>query len=75
MQMYGDPAVREAIPGLIVDLRSDRRLLRVTSDRREAAARNQLATHLEHPREDGVARGAVGAATELAQSVLRGVLS
>src|SRR3954469_3069681 len=33
IQMYGDPAVREAIPGLLVDLRSDRRLRRVISDR------------------------------------------
>jgi AcrR family transcriptional regulator len=101
IQMYGDPAVREAIPGLLVDLRSDRRLRRVISDRLEAAARGQLATQLEHAMEDGIARDAVGADTvmdaiaggawyavcvrrvsdvdraadELAQLVLRGVLS
>src|SRR6476619_6342724 len=42
VRMYREPAVREAIPGLMVDLRSDRRQRRVISDRLEAAARSQL---------------------------------
>ncbi|MDT5075245.1 MAG: hypothetical protein QOH82_4565 [Mycobacterium sp.] len=101
LRMYGDPAVREAIPGLLVDLRSDRRLRRVVSDRLEAAARSRLAAQLDDAVAGGLARGAVGADTvmdviaggawyavcvrrvadvdraaeELAQLVLRGVLS
>jgi AcrR family transcriptional regulator len=101
LRMYGDPAVREAIPGLLVDLRSDRRQRRVISDRLEAAARSRLAAQLDDAVAGGVARGTVGADTvmdviaggawyavcvrrvadvdraaeELAQLVLRGVLS
>jgi AcrR family transcriptional regulator len=43
LRMDADPAVREAIPGLLNDLRSDRDIRRVIGDRLEAAARNQLA--------------------------------
>jgi AcrR family transcriptional regulator len=101
IEMYGDPVVRESIPGLLVDLRSDRRLRRVLSDRLEAAARGRLAVRLDDAVADGVARSVVsadtvmdaiaggawyavcvrrvkdtdGAARELAQLVLRGVLS
>ena len=54
IRMYGDPAVREAIPGLLTDLRANRSLRRVLRDRLEAAARGQLADRLE----DAVAAGA-----------------
>jgi AcrR family transcriptional regulator len=63
IRMYGDPVVRESIPGLLVDLRSDRRLRRVLSDRLEAAARSQLATRLNDAVADGSARPAVDADT------------
>ena len=61
VRMYGDPAVREAIPGLMVDLRSDRQLRRVISDRLEAAARNQLADKVGDAAAAGVARRGVNA--------------
>lgn len=61
IRMYGDPAVREAIPGLLVELRSDRGLRQVLSDRLEAAARSQLSGHLEDAAAAGIARPAVGA--------------
>jgi AcrR family transcriptional regulator len=63
VRMYRDPAVREAIPGLMVDLRSDRRLRRVISDRLEAAARSQLATTVDDAAEAGVARRGISADT------------
>ena len=61
VRMYGDPAVREAIPGLLVDLRSDRRLRRVISDRLEAAARSQLAARIDDAAAAGVARSGISA--------------
>ncbi len=61
IRMYGDPAVREAIPGLMVDLRSDRGLRRVISDRLEAAARSQLAAKVDDAAAVGVARGGISA--------------
>ena len=63
IRMYGDPAVREAIPGLLVDLRSDRRVRRVINDRLEAAARSRLASRLDVAAADGIARRAVSADT------------
>lgn len=63
--MYGDPVVREAIPGLLVDLRSDRRMRRVLSDRLEAAVRSRLAARLDDAVTDGVARSVVSADTVL----------
>ena len=63
VRMYRDPAVREAIPGLMVDLRSDRRLRREISDRLEAAARSQLATRVDDAAAAGVARSGIGAGT------------
>ena len=63
VRMYRDPAVREAIPGLMVDLRSDRRLRRVISDRLEAAARSQLAAKVDAAASAGVARSGVSADT------------
>jgi len=61
VRMYRDAAVREAIPGLMVDLRSDRRLRRVLSDRLEAAARSQLAATLDDAAADGAARSGISA--------------
>jgi AcrR family transcriptional regulator len=61
--MYRDPAVREAIPGLMVDLRSDRRMRRVISDRLEAAARSQLAAKVHAAADAGVARRGISADT------------
>ncbi|MEV3903688.1 helix-turn-helix domain-containing protein [Mycobacterium sp. NPDC050551] len=101
MRMYGDAAVREAIPGLLNDLRADRHSRRVLSDRLEAAARGELAARIDEAARSGVARDAVGAdiimdviaggawyavcvrrvrdvdtaARELAELVLRGVLT
>jgi AcrR family transcriptional regulator len=63
LAMYGDPAVREAIPGLLNDLRSDRRMRRLLSDRLEATARDQLADAVRAARADGTARGGVDADT------------
>jgi AcrR family transcriptional regulator len=101
MRMYGDAAVREAIPGLLNDLRADRQSRRVLSDRLEAAARGELAARIDEAARSGVARDAVSADTvmdviaggawyavcvrrvrdvdaaagELAELVLRGVLT
>jgi AcrR family transcriptional regulator len=63
VRMYRDPAVREAIPGLMVDLRSDRRMRRVISDRLEAAARSQLAAKVHAAADAGVARRGISADT------------
>ena len=63
VRMYCDPAVREAIPGLMIDLRSDPGLRRVISDRLEAAARCQLATTVEEAALAGVARNGISADT------------
>jgi AcrR family transcriptional regulator len=63
LAMYGDPAVREALPGLLNDLRSDRRLRRVLSDRLEAAARSQLAERVDAAVAEGTARPGVDADT------------
>jgi AcrR family transcriptional regulator len=63
VRMYGDPAVREAIPGLMVDLRSEPRVRRVISDRLEAAARSQLAATVDDAAACGVARRGVNADT------------
>jgi AcrR family transcriptional regulator len=63
VRMYRDPAVREAIPGLMVDLRSNRGLRRVISDRLEAAARSQLAGTIDDAAKAGVARPGISADT------------
>jgi AcrR family transcriptional regulator len=63
LRMYGDAAVREAIPGLLNDLRSDRRMRRVLSDRLEATARSQLAARIGDAVADGTARPGIGADT------------
>jgi len=63
LAMYEDPAVREALPGLLSDLRSDRRMRRVISDRLEAAARSQLAQRMESAVAEGTARAGVNADT------------
>ncbi len=63
VRMYRDPAVREAIPGLMVDLRSDPGVRRAISDRLEAAARSKLATTVEEAGVAGVARSGISADT------------
>ncbi|HET6732605.1 TetR/AcrR family transcriptional regulator [Mycobacterium sp.] len=63
LRMYGDAAVREAIPGLLNDLRSNRQLRRVLSDRLEATARSQLAARVGDAVADGTARSGISADT------------
>lgn len=63
VRMYRDPAVREAIPGLLADLRSDRQVRRVISDRLEAAARSQLADKVDDAAAAGAARTGISADT------------
>ena len=63
LRMYGDAAVRESIPGLLNDLRSDRRMRRVLSDRLEATARSQLAQRVGEAVAGGTARPGIGADT------------
>jgi AcrR family transcriptional regulator len=63
LKMYGDAAVREAIPGLLNDLRSDRRMRTVLSDRLEATARSQLADKVGEAVSAGTARKGVSADT------------
>lgn len=61
MRMYGDAAVRESIPGLLNDLRADRGMRRLLSDRLEATARSQLARRVDEAVADGTARAGVSA--------------
>jgi AcrR family transcriptional regulator len=63
LQMYGDAAVRESIPGLLNDLRSDRRMRRMLSDRLEATARSQLAKRVGEAVACGAARPGISADT------------
>ncbi|AGB20493.1 transcriptional regulator [Mycobacterium sp. JS623] len=63
LKMYGDAAVRESIPGLLNDLRSDRQMRRLLSDRLEATARSQLANRLGEAVHDGTARPGISADT------------
>lgn len=63
LRMYGDAAIREAIPGLLNDLRSDRRMRRVLSDRLEATARSQLAARVGEAVADRTARPGISADT------------
>jgi AcrR family transcriptional regulator len=63
VRMYEDAVVREAIPGLMVDLRSDRKLRKLLSDRLEATARSQLAARVNDAAAAGVARSGVSADT------------
>lgn len=63
LRMYGDPAVREAIPGLLNDLRADRAARRVLRDRLEAAARDDLARRVSAAVDLGAARTGISADT------------
>jgi AcrR family transcriptional regulator len=63
LRMYSDPAVREAIPGLLNDLRANRHARRVLSDRLEAAARDDLARRVADAVDAGTARPGIGADT------------
>lgn len=61
LRMYGDAAVRESIPGLLNDLRLDRRMRRLLSDRLEATARSQLAQRVDEAVAGGTARAGISA--------------
>src|SRR5258708_23558289 len=63
LRMYGDAAVRESIPGLLNDLRSDRRMRLLLSDRLEATARSQLAQRVGEAVADGTGRPGISADT------------
>lgn len=63
LRMYADPAVREAIPGLLSDLRADRAARRVLRDRLEATARDDLARRVSAAVDEGAARPGVSADT------------
>ncbi len=59
--MYSDPVVREAIPGLLHDVRDAPGMRRLINERLEAAARRQLATQLAEAGEAGTVRASVNA--------------
>lgn len=61
--MYGDPVVREAVPGLLHDLRLEPAMRKLINDRLEAAARRRLADQLAEGVEDGTVRPSVDADT------------
>lgn len=61
--MYGDPVVREAVPGLLHDLRLEPAMRKLINDRLEAAARRRLADQLTNAVEDGTVRPSVDADT------------
>jgi len=63
LRMYDDAAVRESIPGLLNDLRADRQMRRMLSERLEATARNQLADRVGEAVADGTARPGISADT------------
>lgn len=63
VRMYGDPVVRESIPGLLADLRADRQMRQVISDRLEAAARSELAATVDDAASAGVARRGISTDT------------
>ncbi|SEH55955.1 DNA-binding transcriptional regulator, AcrR family [Mycolicibacterium rutilum] len=63
LAMYADPAVAESIPGLLNDLRADRGMRRMLSDRLEATARSQLGDRLTAAVDAGVARPDISADT------------
>ncbi|MGU3501999.1 helix-turn-helix domain-containing protein [Mycobacterium sp. C31M] len=56
VRMYGDPVVRETIPGLLADLRGDREMRKVISDRLEATARQDLTSRVADAAAAGTAR-------------------
>ncbi len=61
--MYGDPVVREAVPGLLNDLRLEPAMRKLINDRLEAAARRQLAEQLAEGVDGGEVRPSVDADT------------
>ena len=63
LMLYADPVAREAIPGLLHDLRLEPAMRRLIDDRLEAAARRQLAGQLRHGETDGTVRAGVDADT------------
>lgn len=65
VRMYADPAIREAIPGLLHDLRGDDEMRRLISGRLEAAVRAQLAQRLADAVDQQAVRASVSADTLL----------
>lgn len=65
--MYADPVVREAVPGLLQDLRLEPAMRRLLNDRLEAAARRNLAGHLARS-----ARARAGADADTVMDVIAG---
>jgi AcrR family transcriptional regulator len=63
LSMYADPVVREAVPGLLHDLRLEPAMRRLINDRLEAAARRQLAEQLTDAAGRGAVRGTLDADT------------
>ncbi|MFB1298290.1 TetR/AcrR family transcriptional regulator [Mycobacterium sp. pW049] len=61
--MYGDPVVREAVPGLLHDLRLEPAMRKLINDRLEAAARRRLADQLAQGVEGGTVRPSADADT------------
>lgn len=59
--MYADPVVREAVPGLLHDLRLEPAMRKLIDARLEAAARRQLAGQLAEGVDSGTVRPSVDA--------------
>ncbi|ORB30048.1 TetR/AcrR family transcriptional regulator [Mycolicibacterium parafortuitum] len=70
LTLYADPVTREAIPGLLHDLRLEPAMRRLIDDRLEAAARRQLAGQLQHGEADGTVR--VGTDADTVMDVIAG---
>ncbi|ADT99110.1 TetR/AcrR family transcriptional regulator [Mycolicibacterium gilvum] len=63
LEMHADPVVREAVPGLLDDLRLQPAMRKLIDERLEAAARRQLAGQLGDAVADGTVRPSVNADT------------
>jgi AcrR family transcriptional regulator len=56
VRLFSEPAVREAIPGLLLDMRSDPGLSKLLTERLEAAARRQLCDRYDAAAASGMVR-------------------
>ena len=63
LAMYSDPVVREAVPGLLDDLRTNPPMRRLINERLEAAARRQVSEQLADAVSQGIARRSAQADT------------
>jgi AcrR family transcriptional regulator len=61
LRLFHEPAVREAMPGLLLDMRSDPDLYRLLTQRVDASARAQLADTVDHAVAGGAARPGISA--------------